>query len=90
MEISDTQAQAMKRESTASVNKVSHNKPPTRRDNSKPRGGQRFRKPHRPKQNTTWLVAEICRLLRELTHKEKPWKWIQARGKAFVTLKDKL
>lgn len=34
--------------------------------------------------------AEICRPLRELTHKDKPWKWTQTCEKAFVTLKDKL
>lgn len=34
--------------------------------------------------------AEICRPRRELTLKDKPWKWTQACGKAFVTLKDKL
>lgn len=34
--------------------------------------------------------AEICRPLRELTHKDNPWKWTQTCEKAFLTLKDKL
>ena len=34
--------------------------------------------------------AEICRPLRELTHKDNPWKWTQTCEKAFVTLKEKL
>lgn len=34
--------------------------------------------------------AEICRPLRELTHKENPWKKTQACERTFVTLKYKL
>lgn len=34
--------------------------------------------------------AEICRPLRELTHKEKPWKKTHACERAFVTLKYEL